>query len=189
MHVGGWLVKHREPQISGKGIFLVTIGTVVGVGLWIAAIFGLGNNVTHENLSKLPPVAVDQPSGSATSKPGSSSTSSGNSASSPAPSGGTQSASSGGLPFATQHPASTKLLDTSMPGYTLFQQTCSGCHGAGLQGVVGPSLLGIGNVGTSAQIAPVITKGFSPMMPPSGGLSSASQVQQVADWLAKQTQK
>ncbi len=102
--------------------------------------------------------------------------------------GGTTSAT-GGLPFAVSHPTSTALLNTSMPGYTVFQNTCSGCHGTDLKGGFGPELLGIGNAATSSQLLPVVKKGFNPNMPPSGGLTSSVQLQQVVDWLATQTQK
>ncbi len=99
-----------------------------------------------------------------------------------------QASSSNGLPFAVQHPTSKALLNTSMPGYTIFQQNCAGCHGSQLEGSVGPELRGIGNVATAQQLLPVVTKGFSPMMPPGGGLSDPKQLQSVVDWLAQQKQ-
>ncbi len=97
--------------------------------------------------------------------------------------------SSSGLPFTVQHPTSKALMATSLPGYQLFENTCAGCHGQNLEGVVGPELRGIGNVASSAQLLPVITKGFSPNMPPGGGLTNTSQLQQIADWLSQQKQK
>ncbi len=103
--------------------------------------------------------------------------------------GGSSSSSSSGLPFAVQHPTSTALMATSMPGYQLFENTCAGCHGQNLEGSVGPELRGIGNVASSSQLLPVITKGFPPNMPPGGGLTNKSQLQQIADWLSQQKQK
>ncbi len=101
----------------------------------------------------------------------------------------TSTGGSGGLPFAVSHPKNTTILNTSMPGYTIFQNNCAGCHGSDLKGVIGPELLGIGNKASATQLQTVITKGFSPNMPPSGGLSSTQQVKQVAQWLATQTQQ
>ncbi len=97
--------------------------------------------------------------------------------------------SSSGLPFQVQHPTSTALMSTSMPGYKLFENTCGACHGSNLEGAFGPELRGIGNVASSSQLLPVIQKGFPPNMPPGGGLTNTSQLQQIADWLAAQKQK
>lgn len=95
------------------------------------------------------------------------------------------------LPFPPKNPTSKTLLATSMPGYTLYQTTCSGCHGNDLEGgMFGPELRGIGNIATSTQLHKFIasTK-YSMGMPPDGDLHSPAQIQQVSDWLAKQTQK
>lgn len=54
--------------------------------------------------------------------------------------------------------------------------------------MVGPELRGIGNVTTDAQLDKFITTGKGGM-PAGGELSNPAQIQQVADWLAKQTQK
>ena len=173
-------MKRKEPQISGTGVFIVSLGAVVGVGLWIAGIFMLPNATTHEDMKKLPAVGMYQGNQSSSSS-GTSSGASGSSSST-----GSQSAS--GLPFPTQHPTDTKIMDVSATGYTIFENTCSGCHGQNLQGSVGPSLLGIGNVASASQLQSFITQGKG-LMPPNGGLTDPNQVQQVAAWLAKQTQK
>jgi len=177
-------VKRREPQISGTGMFLVTMGTVVGLGLWMAAIFGLGNTITHENMSKLPAITVDPNVSSGGSSSGSGGTSSGGGTSTATSSGGPN-----GLPFAVSQPANTKLMATSMPGFAIFQTTCSTCHGTGLQGVVGPELLGIGNVATEAKLLSAVKSGFPSMMPPAGGLTNPADVQKVVAWLMQQKQK
>lgn len=94
----------------------------------------------------------------------------------------------GSLPFPTQHPASTTLLATNMPGYHIFMTTCAACHGTDLQGVVGPELRGIGNVATESKLLTTVTNGFPPNMPPAGGLTNAKDVQEVVQWLLQQKQ-
>lgn len=185
-------MKRKEPQISNQGMFLITMGIVVGVGLWIGVIFEMPNSVTHTNLSKLPPVAIDSTSGGGSSSSatgGSSAGSSGSSTGGSAASGTSSSGGANGLPFAVQSPKDTVLVDKTMPGYALFQNTCAGCHGNDMQGVVGPELRGIGNVATAAELIPVITKGFNGLMPPGGGLTDPNQIKQIAEWVAAQKQK
>ena len=87
----------------------------------------------------------------------------------------------------TQHfsqPTNDRLLAALYGGVI-----CAGCHGQNLEGSVGPELRGIGNVASSSQLLPVITKGFPLNMPPGGGLTNKSQLQQIADWLSQQKQK
>ena len=195
--IGGLKVS-KERGISGAGATLVALGVVVSLGLWMGAIFGMPS-ATNENLAKLPPVAIDplasSSGGSNSSSSSSSSASTGTSSSTSGGSSGTQSASGGyssggftGLPFLPQSPKSKTLLDTSMPGYTIFNNTCSGCHGSDLEGGVGPELRGMGNVANESKVVSFITSGKG-MMPPGGGLTSSAQIKQVADWLMKQTQK
>lgn len=93
------------------------------------------------------------------------------------------------LPFAVSHPASTTLMATSMPGYAIFKTTCAACHGPDLKGVIGPELLGIGNVATQAKLLSVVNTGFPGMMPAAGGLTNKTEVKQVVDWLMQQKQK
>lgn len=181
-------MKRREPQISGTGMFLVTMGTVVGLGLWMAAIFGLGNTITHENMSKLPAISVDPNVSSSGSSTGNS-TGSGTTGSGGGTSTATSSGGPNGMPFAVSQPANTKLMATSMPGFAIFQNTCATCHGTGLQGVIGPELLGIGNVATEAKLLSTVKSGFPSMMPPAGGLTNVADVKKVVAWLMQQKQK
>lgn len=183
-------MRRKEPQFSSTGMLLVTFGTVLGVGLWVAAIFGLGNSVTSADLEKNPPLQVDPNASSAAASGASASeTGAATSSSASASSGGTYSSGSfTGLPFPVSTPTNTKLMDTSMPGYTIFSNTCAACHGQGLQGSIGPELLGIGNHATAQELLPVVTKGFPPMMPPAGGLSNPADVAKAVAWLAQQKQ-
>ena len=171
----------KERGISGAGASLVALGVVVSLGLWMGAIFGLPSS-TNENLAKLPPVAIDplaSSSGGSSSNPasaGTSSNSSGGSSGAQSASGGYSSGGFTGLPFLPQSPKSKTLLDTSMPGYTIFNNTCSGCHGSNLEGGVGPELRGIGNVANESTLVSFITSGKG-MMPPGGGLTSSAQTE------------
>ncbi len=182
-------MKRKERGLSGAGVTIVAVGVVVSLGLWMTAIFGMPA-ATNEDLAKLPPVSIDplaNSSGSSSSSAGSSASPSASSSSSGTPSA----ASAGGpngLPFQPQSPKSKTLLDTSMPGFAIFNNTCSGCHGSDLEGSVGPELRGIGNVANEATLVKFITSGKD-IMPPGGGLTSPAQITQVADWLMKQTQK
>ncbi len=182
-------MKRKERGLSGAGVTIVAVGVVVSLGLWMTAIFGMPA-ATNENLAKLPPVSVDplaNPSGGSSGSSGASA-----SPSAPSSSSGTPSAASAGgpdgMPFQPQSPKSKTLLDTSMPGFAIYNSTCSGCHGSNLEGSVGPELRGIGNVANEAALVTFITSGKG-MMPPGGSLTSPAQITQVADWLMKQTQK
>lgn len=196
-------MKRREPQLSGKGILLVTIGSVLGLGLWLVGIFTLSNPVTHLDLDALGPPTVDPnvnvgatstaSSGNASGE-GSAMSTSGTTATTgtTGTGGGTKTYSSGGftgLAFPVSNPANTKLMATTLPGYTIFQNQCSVCHGTGLLGSVGPELLGIGNVSTEPKLLAAVTHGFPPLMPPAGGLTDPTQIKEVVAWLSQQKQK
>ena len=187
-------------------MFVVTVGTVLGVGLWIVAIFTISNSMSNRNLDKLSPIMVD-PNAAAGSSAGGSAGAAPPATGSSAPSstgGGAPSSAGGGsgggsgtptgpafanLPIPNQHPASTQLLATAMPGYAIYTSTCAACHGADLEGVIGPELRGIGNAASAAKLQQIITAGIPPLMPAMGGLTSAGDVQKVAQWLAAQKQK
>lgn len=98
-------------------------------------------------------------------------------------SGGTLSAGLVKLPVipATQ----IHLVDASMPGYRIFQSTCSSCHGTSAQGGFGPPIYAIGKYWNASQLQAFVTKGMG-QMPPKGGLSSDAQVKEVVAWLSKQ---
>ncbi len=91
-----------------------------------------------------------------------------------------------GLPVLPRIPASQiHLVDTNMPGYQLFEQTCANCHGKAGEGGLGPPIYAIGRYWNAKQLKDFVDKGAG-MMPPRGTLSSEQQVQEVVDWLVKQ---
>lgn len=77
------------------------------------------------------------------------------------------------------------LIDTSMPGYKIFETTCATCHGSSGQGIIGPPIYAIGHYWDAKQLMDFVTKGGGGM-PARGTLSSDAQVQTVVDWLVKQ---
>jgi len=64
----------------------------------------------------------------------------------------------------------------------IYKQTCIGCHGDQYQGVVGPTLKGVGNKYSKDQIVNIITKGKGNMPP---GLVPQEQAAAMADWVSK----
>lgn len=70
---------------------------------------------------------------------------------------------------------------------TMTQAACITCHGAELEGGVGPALRGIGDVVTSKEeLVDIITNGKNEGMPPFKETLSADQIEQIATWLSKQ---
>lgn len=74
-------------------------------------------------------------------------------------------------------------------GYEIYQKNaCIKCHGDQLQGVNGPSLLGIGNRRSAEEITKYIDEGKGAM--PAGMFQGSEAEKKVlVDWLMKQTQK
>jgi cytochrome c550 len=64
----------------------------------------------------------------------------------------------------------------------IYKSTCIGCHGDQYQGVVGPSLKGVGSKYTKAQIVQFITKGKGNMP---AGLVPQEQAEAMAEWVSK----
>lgn len=176
------------------GVLIISGLSVLAIGLWIVAIFTEPNQMTHQNLEKLAPIEVDQAGNASSSVGGGASAPSGSSA---ATGSGTAAGAASGppgphfsnLPFPTPNPSSLTLMATSMPGYTIFENTCAACHGTNAQGQIGPSLVGIGNEASAPALVKVITAGIAPGMPPMGTLTNPADVQKVAAWLAAQKQK
>lgn len=63
----------------------------------------------------------------------------------------------------------------------IYKQTCIACHGDQYQGVVGPSLKGVGKKYSKDQLIEIVTKGKGNMPP---NQVTAEQAPAVADWLA-----
>lgn len=64
----------------------------------------------------------------------------------------------------------------------IYKSTCIGCHGDQYQGVVGPSLHGVGKKFTVQQIETFITKGKGNMPP---GLVPANEAPAMAKWVSQ----
>ncbi|WP_066291897.1 cytochrome c551 [Bacillus sp. FJAT-29937] len=63
----------------------------------------------------------------------------------------------------------------------LYDQKCSSCHGANLEGTVGPKLSDAGSHLSKEDIEKIIANGQGAMP---GGLLKGDEATQVADWLA-----
>jgi cytochrome c550 len=74
----------------------------------------------------------------------------------------------------------TETVAASKPE-DIYKSTCITCHGDQYQGVVGPTLKGVGKKYTKAQIMQFITKGKGNMPP---GLVQPEQASAMADWVA-----
>jgi menaquinol-cytochrome c reductase cytochrome b/c subunit len=86
-------------------------------------------------------------------------------------------------------PHNTQVIGMDEEGYRIYRQNaCIKCHGDHLQGVNGPSLLGVGNRHTKEEILHIINYGRGAM--PAGMFQGTKEEQEIlADWLTKQTQK
>lgn len=95
-------------------------------------------------------------------------------------------APSAGLPvLPKKDPSQITFVSTSDPGYKIFESTCATCHGSKGEGNIGPPIYAIGKYWDASKLDSFITHPAG-AMPPMGTLSSASQVKEVATWLAKQ---
>lgn len=88
-----------------------------------------------------------------------------------------------------QTPKQTEVIAQDDQGYKLYQQNaCIKCHGDQLQGVNGPSLLGVGNYRTEEEIIKYIDEGKGAM--PAGMFQGSEAEKKIlAEWLVKQKQK
>ncbi|MCL6454101.1 MAG: cytochrome c [Alicyclobacillus sp.] len=173
-------------KLSPVGVFVVLIGAVAGILIWVVGLIALPNDSTHRRLADNPPIqssAANQPASNSTSGTSTGGTGSGGNTAS---TGGTVQPPQQLVTLPQKDPSQINLIDTTMPGYQIFEQTCAACHGDKGQGGVGPAIYAIGQHWSEAQITAFVEQGRG-MMPPRGGLSSDAQVQQVVQWLAKQT--
>ncbi|MDP4083484.1 MAG: cytochrome c [Bacillota bacterium] len=82
-----------------------------------------------------------------------------------------------------QTEATTQTASAQTPDQ-IYKQTCIACHGDQYQGVVGPSLKGIGQKLSKAQIEDIVTHGKGNMPP---NQVSAEMAPKMADWLISAT--
>lgn len=170
-------------KLSPLGVIVVLFGALAGIFIWVIGYIGLPNASTHRQLASNPPVQSSVGGGSGGSTGGASS--SGNTASS----GGTSSSATGApqqlVTLPKKDPSQITLVDKSLPGYQIFEQNCSGCHGKSAEGGFGPAIYAIGKYWNEAQLTAFVTQGRG-AMPARGGLSSDAQVKQVVAWLVNQ---
>ncbi|MCF6093442.1 cytochrome c [Microaerobacter geothermalis] len=83
-------------------------------------------------------------------------------------------------PAETDNPPQTGNYDAAS-AETSYKQTCASCHGANMEGVVGPSLNNIGSKYSKDQIKNIIVNGQNAMP---GGLVSEDVAENLAAWLA-----
>lgn len=83
------------------------------------------------------------------------------------------------------------VIEPDDPAATIAQEAqCLGCHAADLSGSVGPALLGVGTRMSKEEIVETITHGRNNgAMPAYEGQLSTEEIDQLATWLAKQTQE
>lgn len=93
---------------------------------------------------------------------------------------------SSGLVVLPPMPAGHQFVDTSDPGYKIFESVCATCHGNQGQGAFGPAIYAIGKYWDASKLYDFVSKGMG-AMPPRGTLSNDQQVKVVTSWLAKQT--
>jgi menaquinol-cytochrome c reductase cytochrome b/c subunit len=93
---------------------------------------------------------------------------------------------SAGLPqIPKKDPSQIHLVDTDMPGYKIFENTCANCHGKSGEGGSGPPIYAIGKYWDAKKLKEFVNNP-SGMMPKNGTLTSDDDVQKVVEWLAKQ---
>jgi cytochrome c550 len=74
----------------------------------------------------------------------------------------------------------TETVAASKPE-DIYKSTCIGCHGDQYQGVVGPTLKGVGKKYSKEQLINIVTKGKGGMP---AGLVKPEQAAAMADWVA-----
>lgn len=160
-------------KLSPVGVMVVTLGALVGIIIWVVGYIGLPNNITHRDLAQNPAIQTS------VNKTGGAGSATGNGTGG---GGGvpTQIVDIPKIPVAQIH-----LVDTSDPGYRIFEQTCAACHGKSAEGKIGPPIYAIGHYWTQSQILGFVTKGMGGM-PPNGSLTNSNDVKTVVAWLAKQ---
>ncbi|HIW35240.1 MAG TPA: c-type cytochrome [Candidatus Paenibacillus intestinavium] len=83
------------------------------------------------------------------------------------------------------------VIEADDPAMSVYESACLACHAADLNGDFGPSLIGIGNSKSVEEIHDIIANGTEGGMPAfkEMGTLSDDEIDQLAIWLAKQTQE
>ncbi|HIW32669.1 MAG TPA: cytochrome c, partial [Candidatus Paenibacillus intestinavium] len=82
------------------------------------------------------------------------------------------------------------IIEADDPAMVIYESKCLGCHAVDLNGAMGPSLLGVGNSKSVEEIHTIIANGIEGTdMPSFQGTLSDDEIDQLATWLAKQTQE
>ncbi|KXG09027.1 Cytochrome c-551 [Anoxybacillus sp. P3H1B] len=92
-------------------------------------------------------------------------------------------AACGGGNEATDNKDTKNQGSTASAAEEIFKQNCASCHGANLEGAVGPNLQKVGSKYSQDEIKQIIEKGRGGMP---GGIIQGDDADKVAEWLASE---
>jgi cytochrome c551 len=95
--------------------------------------------------------------------------------------GGQQAQPPANQPAETAPPAGGNAAYDAAAAQTLFNNTCSSCHGKSLEGSMGPNLQHVGGKYSKEQILDILQNGKGQMP---GGLVKGGDAETLAAWLA-----
>jgi menaquinol-cytochrome c reductase cytochrome b/c subunit len=79
------------------------------------------------------------------------------------------------------------VVDANDPITSVIQANCLSCHGSDYQGQASiPALAGVGDKYSKEELADIVANGKGTMMPAFANILSAEEIDQIAEWLAKQ---
>lgn len=79
------------------------------------------------------------------------------------------------------------VVDANDPITSVIEANCLACHGTDYQGSNRvPGLAGVGDKYSKEELVDIVTNGMGTQMPPFGERLSAEEIDQIAEWLAKQ---
>ncbi|OFW77541.1 MAG: hypothetical protein A2201_00695 [Alicyclobacillus sp. RIFOXYA1_FULL_53_8] len=109
-------------KFSPAGIFVVTIGLVAGIMIWVVGYFNLPNKETHRNLAANPPIETSTNATASTTP--------------------TATGSSSTQPPASSSSGATSASGDVQKGQVIFAQQCAVCHGTNGVGGTAPAITG-----------------------------------------------